>query len=410
MEVYMIPKEAWMEIRNLRKQGLSISEISRLCGIDRKTARKYAIGDSYPKYERKIVKESKLDPFKSYLDQRLEKFNLTGEKLYFELQKQGYGGRYGIVNKYVGEVRKRLNTKAVLRFETLPGEQAQVDWAYFGDFYDQTLGRKIRLCCFLMVLGFSRMRFIHFFDGDDTNNFLEGHNLAFKYFGGYTREILYDNLKSVVIKRAFKAKDSSFNKKFLDFSGFYGFQGILARPYKPQTKGKVENTVNFVRVNFFEGEYFYSLDEMNRQGVLWLQRINGQIHQGIHERPVDRFKNEQLVVLTKQYDLRPAVYRNVMIDSYIQYETNRYSVPYQYVKKEVSVKKEGQRIEIYYRNDCIARHDLSLEMHQIITNPVHLQGLKEKRLKFYKPRPKVAEDNRYNVMVMDLSIYDEVLQ
>ena len=410
MEVYMLPKEAWMEIRNLRLQGMSISEISRLCGIDRKTARKYAAGDSCPKYERKTLKGSKLDPFKSYIDQRLEKFNLTAEKLYFELQKQGYGGRYGIVNKYVSDVKNRLNTKAVLRFETLPGEQSQVDWAYFGDFYDHSLGRKIRLCCFLMVLGFSRMRFIYFFDGDDTGNFLQGHNLAFSYFGGYTREILYDNLKSVVIKRAFKCQDSSFNKKFLDFSGFYGFRTILARPYKPQTKGKVENTVDFVRTNFFEGEYFYSLDEMNKQGSLWLQRINGQMHQGIHERPVERFKNEQLIALTKQYDLTPVVYRNVMIDSHLQFETNRYSVPYQYVKKEVAVKKTNQSIEIYYRDKCIANHILSDKMHQTVTNQSHLQGLKEERFKFYKPRPKAAKDNRYEVLERDLNIYDEVLQ
>lgn len=406
----MLPKEVWMEIRNLRLQGMSISEISRICGIDRKTARKFANSKERPKYKRKVLQGSKVDPFKLYIDQRLEKFNLTGEKIYLEIQKQGYAGRYGIVNKYVGAVKKKLNTKAVLRFETLPGEQSQVDWAYFGDFYDQSLGRKIRLCCFLMVLGFSRMRFIHFFNGDDTSNFLLGHNLAFNYFGGYTREVLYDNLKSVVIKRAFKMQDSIFNKKMLDFSGFYGFKIILARIYKPQTKGKVENTVDFVRTNFFEGEGFYSLDEINRQGAIWLQRINGQMHQGIHERPVERFKNEHLIELTRQYDLTAIVYRNVMIDSYIQYETNRYSVPYQYVKKEVAIKKEGQRIEIYYHNDCVAKHDLSQEMHQIITNPVHLQGLKEQRFKFYKSRPKAAKDNRYDVMVRDLSVYDEVLQ
>lgn len=406
----MQTKEAWMRIRNLRMQGVSISDISRLCGIDRKTVRKYSKSDSCPKYERKILKRSKLDPFKIYIDQRLEKFNLTGEKLYLELQKQGYSGRYGILNKYVSEVKKRLNTKAVLRFETLPGEQSQVDWAYFGDFYDDTLGRKIRLCCFLMVLGFSRMRFIHFFDGDDTSNFLQGHNLAFSYFGGYTREILYDNLKSVVIKRAFRAKDSLFNKRFLDFSGFYGFQAILARPYRPQTKGKVENTVDFVRTNFFAGEYFYSLAEINRQGDLWLQRINGQMHQGIHEKPVERFKHENLITLTKQYDLTPVVYRNIMIDSHFQYETNRYSVPYQYVKKEVAVKRREQAIEISYRNNCIAKHDLSNKMHQTITNAFHLQGLKEKRFQFYKPRPKVTEDTRYEVIERDLNSYDEVYQ
>lgn len=81
-----------------------------------------------------------------------------------------------------------------------------------------------------MILGFSRTRFIHFFDGDKTYHFLKGHNLAFEYFGGYPREILYDNLKSVVIKRAFKQKDSEFNKEFVEFSGYYGFKTILSQP------------------------------------------------------------------------------------------------------------------------------------------------------------------------------------
>lgn len=75
-----------------------------------------------------------------------------------------------------------------MRFETIPGEQAQVDWGYFGEFYDSDKKRFIRLCCFVMILGYSRTRFIHFFDGDNTTNFLKGHNLAFEYFGGIFRK------------------------------------------------------------------------------------------------------------------------------------------------------------------------------------------------------------------------------
>ena len=104
-----------------------------------------------------------------------------------------------------------------------------------------------------------------------------GHNLAFEYFGGYTREILYDNLKSVVIKRAFKQKDSEFNKRFTEYAGFYGFKAILARPYRPQTKGKVENTVNFVRTNFFAAEEFVSVTDINNKARTWLNRVKSLI-------------------------------------------------------------------------------------------------------------------------------------
>jgi len=113
-----------------------------------------------------------------------------------------------------------------------------------------------------------------------------GHNNAFKYFGGHTKEILYDNLKSVVIKRAIRAKESKFNKKFMDFAGYYGFNPILCRPYKPNTKGKVENSVLYVRQNFFAGEEFTSLNDINRKSQEWLKAINARIHSTTKQQPI----------------------------------------------------------------------------------------------------------------------------
>lgn len=210
-----INKEEWSMIRQLKNQGLTISEISRKLNLDRKTVRSALKNDSVPKYERR-PEPSILDNFKNYIDSRLDQYNLTATKILNEIKDQGYSGSYGILNKYVQSKKGDLRTKAVMRFETLPGEQSQVDWGYFGEFYDQEKKKIVKLCCFLMVLGFSRMRFIYFFEKDDTDHFLMGHNLAFEYFGGYTKEILYDNLKSVVIKRAFKQKDLLNIQGFMD--------------------------------------------------------------------------------------------------------------------------------------------------------------------------------------------------
>ena len=196
------------------------------------------------------------------------------------------------------------------------------------------------------------MRYIHFFDSDDTHHFLQGHNNAFKYFGGYPREILYDNLKSVVLKRAFKQKDSTFNKEFLEFSGFYGFKAILAQPYRPQTKGKVENTVRYIRENFFIGSDFRSLTEINKNALEWLDKVNNQIHHTTHERPTERLPKENLIkVVGKFYDLSQVYYRKVQSDCHFSFKGNFYSCSSQYAGKEVVIRMEMDDIFVYLDTD-----------------------------------------------------------
>ena len=135
----------------------------------------------------------------------------------------------------------------------MPGKQGQMDWGFFEDHLVYEDGKWKKLYCFLMILGYSRMRYIEFVTDMSTNTLILCHQNAFRYFGGYPEEILYDNMKQVVIKRLLKQEDSTLNRQFEDFAGFYGFKPILCRPYRGQTKGKVERTVQFVRDNFMVG-------------------------------------------------------------------------------------------------------------------------------------------------------------
>jgi transposase len=374
----MLNLVGWKMIRELKKSGMSVTAIAKQLKLDRKTVRKAIYSDSSPKYVR-TISESILDDFKTYIDERLERFNLTSQRIHEELMDQGFQGKYGMVNKYVQNKKSEYKTKAVLRFETIPGEQAQVDWAYFGDFYDQDKKKIIRLCCFIMILGFSRMKFIHFFESDDSHNFLTGHNLAFNFFGGYTREILYDNLKSVVLKRAFKQIDSEFNQQFLEYSGFYGFKAILAQPYRPQTKGKVENTVRFVRENFFNGREFRSLNEINQNALIWLNKVNNQIHGTTHEKPTERFKRENLIDLVGNlYDLSKIYYRKVQSDCHFSFKANFYSCPIKYAGKDVVIKEMDDHIFVYYRDERIAIHEFEDKFKGgYITSPSHYLEIKE---------------------------------
>ena len=394
----MMSQEEWSMIRQLRNQGLTISEIARQLEVDRKTVRSTLRKEESPKY-RRVVGVSLLDDYRNYIDQRLENYNLTSQKIFEEILTLGYLGKYGIVNNYVRRQKDNYKTKAILRFETIPGEQAQVDWAYFGEFYDQEKKRFVRLCCFLMVLGFSRMRFVHFFESDDTSHFLWGHNLAFEYFKGYTKEILYDNLKSVVVKRAFKQKDSEFNKEFLEYAGYYGFKAVLSVPYRPQTKGKVENTVRYVRENFFAGEEFRSVREINIKVLEWINRINNQVHHTTHEKPIERILREQLTPLVRLYDLSKVYYRKVQRDCHFSFKGNFYSCPPAYAGKEVVVKQTDEdHIFVYYRNERIGFHTLEhVFKGGYLTSPSHyleIKALIEKQSRQAWRNKKLERKNR----------------
>lgn len=421
----MISMEGWVMIRQLFNQGLTITEIANIVNLTRKTVSVNLKKETTPKYTRKKQKESKLNPYKDYIKAQLEAYNLTAERLFKKIKEQGYKGGYGIVAKFVNIEKNALQKQAVLRFETLPGEQAQVDWGYFGEIYDQEQKRRIKLYCFFMILGYSRTLYIEFFERAHIENFLIGHNNAFKYFGGYTKEILYDNLKSVVIKRALRAQESEFNKKFMDFAGYYGFNPILCRPYKPNTKGKVENSVLYVRQNFFAGEEFTSLNNINKKTQEWLKIVNARIHSTTKQQPIERLKLEGLLLIKdkKMYDTSVIKYRRVFNDCHFSYGGNFYSVPYNFAGKEISVKEENNEITVFYRQEIITRHTLIAAKGERVSTSSHFEGLREIRMSHAvrKPREPGCQDKILTVSTLlngiitvepvethSLALYEEV--
>ena len=160
------------------------------------------------------------------------------------------------MREYVRGKKEQLNEKATVRFETMPGKQGQMDWGFFEDHTVYEDGKWKKLYCFLMILGYSQTRYIEFVTDMTTNTLIRCHQNAFRYFGGYPEEILYDNMKQVVIKRLLKQEDSTLNRQFEDFAGFYGYKPILCRPYRGQTKGKVESSNRFLsRLAVYEGDF-----------------------------------------------------------------------------------------------------------------------------------------------------------
>jgi transposase len=259
----MFTVEEFFMIRDLHLQGLNISQISQKTGYHRNTVRKYLAAQTLPTLAPRGTRPSKLDPFKEYIHQRISEYPLSAARICREMQEMGFDGKCTIVKDYSRAIRPRETVQAVLRYETKPGVQAQVGWGECDRIEED--GHSKKVYCFSMVLGYSRMRYMVFTLSTDVYTLIQCHLNAFEYFGGYTEEILYDNIKTVILKRALRTADHQWNAKFEDFFAYYGFMPRLCRPYCPQTKGKVENSIGYVKRDFLLGGTFSSLDDMNRQ-------------------------------------------------------------------------------------------------------------------------------------------------
>ena len=365
----------WMEIRNERKKGLSYTEIARKHHIDPRTAKKYAESDVRPVYTLTAPKPSKLDPYKHLIDMWLEEAPYSAVRIHEKLMEQGCDCKYTIVRQYVATRKAALNEKATVRFETMPGLQGQVDWGFFENYKVLENGESRKLYCFLMVLGYSRMRYIEFVTDMSTTTLIKCHINAFRYFDGYPEEILYDNMKQVVVKRMLKQSESELNKQFEDFAGFYGFKPILCRPYRGQTKGKAERTVRYVRENFMVGIRYHSLADLNSQAHAWCNKINARIHGTTNERPIDRLADEKLLPLKREYIIDRINLRRVEKDCLISYAGNKYSVPAEYVGKDVTVIVLDHMLAAYFEGKQIALHKLSYSKNSLNVNKEHYKSM-----------------------------------
>ena len=365
----------WMEIRNERKKGLSYTEIARKHHIDPRTAKKYAESDVRPVYTLTAPKPSKLAPYKHLIDMWLEEAPYSAVRIHEKLMEQGCDCKYTIVRQYVATRKAALNEKATVRFETMPGLQGQVDWGFFENYKVLENGESRKLYCFLMVLGYSRMRYIEFVTDMSTTTLIKCHINAFRYFDGYPEEILYDNMKQVVVKRMLKQSESELNKQFEDFAGFYGFKPILCRPYRGQTKGKAERTVRYVRENFMVGIRYHSLADLNSQAHAWCNKINARIHGTTNECPIDRLADEKLLPLKREYIIDRINLRRVEKDCLISYAGNKYSVPAEYVGRDVTVIVLDHMLAAYFEGKQIALHKLSYSENSLNVNKEHYKSM-----------------------------------
>jgi transposase len=257
------------------------------------------------RYRPRAAVARKIDPYREIILARLAAYpKLSATRLHVEIRAAGYAGGYTQVKEYVRQVRPKPPADPVVRFETPAGLQAQVDFAEFR----LPWGKRFAL---LVVLGYSRLLWLQFYSRQSMAVLMRGLEQAFAAFGGVPVELLFDQMKAVIIddERAVGGKLLE-NLEFARFAAHWGFRIRACRPYRARTKGKVERPVGYVRESFFYGREFLNDADLNAQALSWTaQTANARVHRTTQEVPRVRFERDERAIL-KPLALHP--YRSVM--------------------------------------------------------------------------------------------------
>jgi transposase len=414
-EMPVISKERWEEMRRMRTEGQSVSQIARMTGLDRKTVRGCLRKVEWMPYRRTPVAATLLSAHQAWLAERAPAVNYSARILFQELSAtRGYLGGYDTVRNAVRPLRTEAAAAALTqcRFETEPGEQAQVDW---GQARVHFATGPATVHVFVLTLGYSRRAWAEGYENERLDALLAAHEHAFAHFGGRPAELLYDRMRTVTMAPA--AGKAKWNPTFEAFFGHWGFAPRLCRPYRAQTKGKVESGVKYVKRNFLPGRVFADLADFNDQLVAWLAEVaDVRVHGTTHERPIDRFAREAsaLVHTLDHPSFFQALRRERIVadDWLVAIDANRYSVPWRLIGKTVSVVRVGARWQISHGGQVVAEHPVLTGRHQLQVDPAHGPGAvaRNARTRFSTPASTPAANDVQAVEVRDLEVYEQLLE
>lgn len=375
----MIDEKTEANIRRLFfAEHFRIGTISAQLGIHHSVVRRVIGTDKM--VSKSKISTSSLDTFIPFISDILKRYpTLTATSLHRMLVARDYKGS-------ASQLRRRIRidglrphkTEAFFRLNTLPGEEAQCDWADFGRIRVGNTER--RIFALVIVLSWSRAIHVHFSHEQTLACVIRGHNAAFEAFGGVPRSILYDNMKTVVLERDGQA--IRFNSGLLDLASHYLFAPLPCQPCRPNEKGKVERAIRYLRDSFLGGLKFDTLSEFEQHFVHWRDEVAHQRRCSsdttisvaealLHE------QNRLLELPAHPFD--DAETRSVIArkQPYIRLDTNLYSIPWELVSKPLMLAATHQQVRVLHNNKVVACHRRSWEREQVITEPDHLEGLAE---------------------------------
>jgi len=397
------------EVAKFKREEIDLlnkSELARRMGCNRRTVDKYITETTVAPIKREYT--SVLDDYKAIIIYKVDTYGSHAMAVFKFIQKRGFTGKYGIVAKYVKDHKKVQTQIATIRFETIPGLQAQVDWKEELKMVN-CHGEIFNVNIFLMVLGYSRKKFLKL-TVDRTQKTLFGCLVgAFSAYGGVPHELLFDNMSTVVDRNNSTFKSVAINKTFKYFADDAGFSTITCRPYRPQTKGKVESLARLVdRLTPYNGE-FETYEDLEKITYDFMLEINNEVSQATNEVSNIRYEREKeylkplppmdclssYISVEKEY--------KVSTESMVRYKGQKYSVSTKYIGQSLTIKEDDDCVQIYYNEDLIESHPKSKKIFNY--KPDHVREiLKSDALKHY------TDDQIDKFIAENLSAMDLLLE
>ncbi len=383
----MIPPRLEAEIRRLATvEGWRRGTIARHLGVHHSTvSRALARAGAGEAARSRPRRPSAVDPFVPWLREVLERYpTLPASQLYEMARRRGYPGGPDHFRHRIAELglRPAKPPEAFFELRTLPGEQAQVDWADFGR--RAVEGGHRRLFAFVMVLSYSRMLFMRFFYDARLPSFLAGHVEGFSFLGGVGRRLLYDNLKSAVLERVNDA--IRFHPRLLELADAYGYEPRPVAPGRGNEKGRVERAIRYLRTSFFPLRSHLELDALNQEAERWSRETAA-----VRRWPQDRSRTVEqawhqersllLPLPEAPFPCHELVEVVVRRTPYLAFDSNRYSVPHDRIARTLSVAADLEQVRVFDRQELVATHRRSWDKGQVIEDPDHLEALRRTKRK-----------------------------
>jgi transposase len=365
----------WADIRRLTEvEGLSQCGISRRLHCSRRTIKK-ALAASTPPATRTAPRTSILDPYRARIEALIQQHpDLSAVRVHEEISQgpEGYRGCVRLVRSYVSRIRPHhIRVYQEVHYEA--GQAMQVDWGNCGSIQ---IGRTKRsVSVFVAVLCYSRLLYIEFTLAQKKAEFYRAIANALAFFGGSPQQIIFDNLKAAVISGS--GRHACLHPEFVALCGHFLMQPIACERRDPESKGVVEAAVRFVKRNALEGrrEQFVTWNDYVRFAPYWRDQVaNVRMHDSTHERPIDRFQSERLRLRHLPdipFDSDEVISTVVTPHARVRFDSNRYSVPPQFVRKPVTLRASDTSLRVLHEGVEIARHERCYEKNRIFCLPDH---------------------------------------
>ncbi len=373
-------------ILGLLKRGWRVKAIARELGLARNTVRTWSRRDPdapRPQTGRPLA----LVGHEDWLRSRFLAGVRNADVLRQELTDRGVQVCLRTVERFVSPLRSEaLNEdRATLRFETEPGHQIQID---FGEKWIEVAGERVKAFVFVATLGYSRRTFARIYPTLRQRHWLEGLEAALRHFGGVPEECVVDNAKALVLR--WEGDRPKFHPEFEAFCRHWGMKPRACRPYRARTKGKVERGVGYVKGNALGRISWPSWEALDGHLIWWMRGLaDVRTHGTTGERPMDRFEREREALLSignhPSYLRARRFTRKVTGDCRVEFETNRYSVPFQLVGRTVDVEVEGGELTVRWAGKVVAEHAIADGRYRDIQDPRHVDGLVRRTYKALQP-------------------------